>query len=142
MTRYVRSGVIQTPDGSSWVLELRPKSHAEFQAKLVVHAIETSHESQQGFLRRKLLIKPIIHHQNTGQRVFEKDVEEAFFVKEDEVSELVYQRTKMISFSHKAAITNLLTQCLAVQLILTPRTFIWQDYEEFKENQKKRGVKI
>ena len=59
---------------------------------MVVHAVETPHESQQGFLRRKLLIKPIIHHQNSSQRIsqFEKDLEEAFFVKEDDISELVY----------------------------------------------------
>ena len=30
MTRYIRSGVVHTQDGSSWVLELRPKSHTFF----------------------------------------------------------------------------------------------------------------
>ena len=71
-------------------------------------------------------------------------MEEAFFVKQGDVSELRYVRQKMISFTHTNAITNLMTQCLTIQLLLTPRTFIDQDYHDYKENQKKKGraVKI
>ena len=70
------------------MLELRPKSASEFQAKLVIHAIKTPYETRVGFVRRKLLFKPIIHKASLKKNglastIFEKDTEEAFFVSED-----------------------------------------------------------
>ena len=43
-TRYLRSGVFLTQDGSAWMFELRPKHFQDFQAKLVIHAIQTPNE--------------------------------------------------------------------------------------------------
>ena len=48
----------------------------------------------------------------------------------------------MLSFTHNTAVYNMMTECLTIQLLLTPRTFIQQDYEEFIENQKKRGKNL
>ena len=75
-------------------------------------------------------------HQSQTQRFksIEKDLEEAFFVKEGETYEMIYQRIKMLSFRHSDAMANRLTECLTIQLQLTPRNFMDQDYAEFKEN--------
>lgn len=113
-TRKIRSGVFTLPDGSAYMLELRPKHHVEFQAKLVIHAIRTPREAAAGSMRRKLLCKPSILklfdpngplNQVTS---FEKDLEEIFFVDpptgDDQVSKLEHTVTKFISFSHKSAL--------------------------------------
>ena len=69
-----------TQDGSCYVLELKPKKPLGItEVKLIVHAIETSKEIQDGFVTRKVFIKPIIMRQTNEN--FEKDVEEAFFVR-------------------------------------------------------------
>ena len=76
-------------DGSAYVLELRPKTATEFQAKLIIHAVATPKENHVGHLKRKLLIKPSIHRPKTDannynyQTTFDKDLEEAFFVSGD-----------------------------------------------------------
>ena len=74
-------------DGSAYVLELRPKTATDFQAKLIIHAVATPKEQRVGHLKRKLLIKPQIHRPKTDasnyQTTFDKDLEEAFFVSGD-----------------------------------------------------------
>ena len=64
-TRYLRSGVFLTQDGSSWVLELRPKSASDFQAKLVIHAIPNPREVDAGSFRRKLHYTVTVHRTNS-----------------------------------------------------------------------------
>jgi hypothetical protein len=72
--------VFTTQDGSSYVLELRPKKPAGIsEAKLVIHAIETPREIRDSSVARKVLIRPTILRQTNEN--FEKDPEEAFFVR-------------------------------------------------------------
>ena len=85
-TRKLRSAVFTLQDGSAYMLELRPKHHLEFYAKLVIHAIQTPSELQEGKLQRKLLCKPQImklYDKNGASNQlnsFEKDLEEIFFL--------------------------------------------------------------
>jgi hypothetical protein len=45
----LRSCVVKTQDGACWVLELRAFRQEQFNARLVVHAIETPDDLKNGF---------------------------------------------------------------------------------------------
>ena len=57
---HLRSCVVQTQDGACWVLELRALKQDQFNAKLIVHAIETPDDIKNGFQLRKLFIEPYV----------------------------------------------------------------------------------
>lgn len=147
-TRKLQSSVFTTQDGSAWMLELRPKTALEFQAKLVLHAIRTPHEREMGTVNRKVLIKPIVHratvknlHSN-GPSSFERDVEEAFFIASDEEGTAKMDHTvlKFLSFLHKNAENNQMTKCLVVEVSLTPKVFIAKDHQVYKDNLTKKNA--
>ena len=49
---------------------------------------------------------------------------EKYIREEGETEELIYQRLKMLSFRHRDAEANHMTECLTICLQLTPRNFI------------------
>ena len=146
--RRLRSGVFTTLDGSAWQLELRPKSSRDFQAKLVVHAVRTPREERLAQVRRKLLFQPTIHRatvrdlQASGGSSFVKDAEEAFFVagnaEQDTAEQLSHQYVRFISFAHSNAIANQFTQCLTVEVVMTPKVFHQSDFEAYTTNLHRR----
>jgi len=130
------------------MLELRPKHASEFQAKLVIHAIKTPFELKAGSVRRKLLVKPTIHRGNVKNfetntpSTFVRDVEEAFFTtadgSEDNQDKLDICILRCVSFMHANAVANQMTQCLVLEVSMTPKVYIQKDHEVFLDNLKKR----
>ena len=63
------------------MLELRPQTEPDkTKAKLILHAIETPQEKKQGFMARKVFVKPS-YLKHSEQFEVQKDTEDAFFVK-------------------------------------------------------------
>ena len=72
--------------------------------------------------------------QNTSSELLmriEKDQEEAFFVEEEGICILEYVRMKFLSYTQKAAKMNQFDSSLTVVLVLTPKSFIQDDFAEF-----------
>ena len=80
-------------------------------------------------------------NRSTGELTrIEKEQEEAFFVEGEGVCDLEYVRTKFVSYTEKAAKLNQLDSSFAFMLVLTPRSFLAEDYTDFNLNTKKKGA--
>ena len=139
------------------MLELRPKHHTEFQAKLVIHAIETPNETNSGLVQRKLLCKPTVHRlldkngPDNQMTTFDKELEEIFFVtsprqegnleQKTDIETMQHSVVKFISFTHAVAskIQNF-TDMLCIELSLTPKVFKQSDYDAYIENKSIKNL--
>jgi hypothetical protein len=76
--RFVRSGLFQTQDGSNYLLELWAKDGlGRTNAKLVVHAIPTPSEYEQGFMARRVHLRPSVMRYNNAST--DKEAQDVFF---------------------------------------------------------------
>ena len=137
------------------MFELRPKHFQDFQAKLVVHAIETPYEKEQKYIARKLAYKATIHR--CGQPKFEKETEQAFFYfnqterpsnQETEDAENVEEEPKflhttyqqrLLSFGIQQARINGFTENLNIEILMSPSVFVTSDFQAWqnkKPNQR------
>lgn len=138
-TRYLRSGVFLTQDGSAWMLELRPRHVHEFQAKLVIHAIPNPRETKASSLTRKLHYTVTIHRPNSpnGQN-FDKGSETAYFTwsgdgqPEHESQFLFTVKNGAVSFNNSAAQHNGFLDNLNIELNLAPQVFLESDSDRAK----------
>jgi len=126
--RYLRSCTFGTADKSQWLLELRPCSHSNFTAKLIIHAVPTPHELKNGQMHRKLIIKCLSHTQS-GEKYRSGGSNEAFFTADFSKHDTSTTHfSKVIqNFSYEKAETLLFTDMYVLELELTPRFYSLND---------------
>ena len=132
------SCVVQTQDGACWVLELRALKQEQFNAKLIVHAIETPDDLKNGFQQRKLFIEPYVfkNDQTTGCGHL-KDEHVAYFTQD----ELSFEYPNYVwSFRHQHKVNQGFSERIAFQLTLIPSR-LTQDDDELIKASKRHMIK-
>lgn len=120
-------------------------------ARLDIHAIKTPQEIQQGFVARKLSLRPhILRYSNDN---FEKPAEDIFFVdnlpnecssddsKAQFKSRMTHSLVPLFSFTEQAFKNNHFGECLSLQFTLTPHSFSASDYRAYLNEKKQRNNK-